>query len=60
MAWCRLLTHRCQSMDQDAGGHEQDEEQHAQQVRGDMQIAVALQQPRQFTREGGQVGELNE
>lgn len=38
-----MTTYSGQSMDQDAGGHEQDEKQHAQQVRGDMQITVALQ-----------------
>lgn len=45
-------------MDQETGGDKQYEEQDAQQVGGDMQIAVALQQPSEFAWEGGQVGEL--
>lgn len=52
------FTYSYQSVDQDEGGHEQDEIQDAEEVGFDIQISVALQQPGQFAREGEQIRQL--
>lgn len=52
------FTYSYQSVDQDEGGHEQDEKQDAEQVRCDMQIPVVGEQPGQFAREGEQIRQL--